>query len=68
MYLSTLSIINYFNILGAVIMGLGSIIFMVPHFTAESNLTTHINNSNSDNICRGIPLREQDMGLGKYEI
>lgn len=47
-------------------MGLGSMIFMVPHFTAEPNLMTAVNNSSSDNICRGISLREQDMGLGKY--
>ncbi|XP_058810362.1 solute carrier organic anion transporter family member 5A1 [Phymastichus coffea] len=51
--------------IGAVIMGLGSMIFMVPHFTAEPNLTTNTNQSNSDNICRGISLREQDMGLGR---
>ncbi|XP_014616606.1 PREDICTED: solute carrier organic anion transporter family member 5A1 isoform X2 [Polistes canadensis] len=51
--------------IGAVIMGLGSMIFMVPHFTAEPNLTTNSNNSSSDNICRGISLREQDMGLGR---
>ncbi|XP_001605896.2 solute carrier organic anion transporter family member 5A1 isoform X1 [Nasonia vitripennis] len=51
--------------IGAVIMGLGSMIFMVPHFTAEPNLTTNANNSSSDNICRGISLREQDMGLGR---
>jgi len=54
-------------LLGAVIMGLGSMIFMVPHFTAEPNLTTTANHSNSDNICRGVSLREQDnMGLGKH--
>lgn len=48
-------------------MGLGSMIFMVPHFTAEPNLTTTANHSNSDNICRGVSLREQDnMGLGNY--
>lgn len=46
-------------------MGLGSMIFMVPHFTAEPNLTTTTNHSNSDNICRGVSLREQDMGLGE---
>lgn len=47
-------------------MGLGSMIFMVPHFTAEPNLTTTANHSSSDNICRGVSLREQDMGLGKF--
>ncbi|XP_043287756.1 solute carrier organic anion transporter family member 5A1 isoform X2 [Venturia canescens] len=51
--------------IGAVIMGLGSMIFMVPHFTAEQNLTTSSNNSSGDNICRGVSLREQDMGLGR---
>ncbi|XP_012149135.1 solute carrier organic anion transporter family member 3A1 isoform X4 [Megachile rotundata] len=51
--------------IGAVIMGLGSMIFMVPHFTAEPNLMTAANNSSSDNICRGVSLREQDMGLGR---
>ncbi|RLU16216.1 hypothetical protein DMN91_011976 [Ooceraea biroi] len=52
--------------IGAVIMGLGSMIFMVPHFTAEPNLTTTANHSSSDNICRGVSLREQDnMGLGR---
>lgn len=57
---------HIFYDLGAVIMGLGSMIFMVPHFTAEPNLTTTANHSSSDNICRGVSLREQDMGLGKY--
>lgn len=59
---------KYFLIIvipGAVIMGLGSMIFMVPHFTAEPNLMTAANNSSSDNICRGVSLREQDMGLGE---
>ncbi|XP_046468957.1 solute carrier organic anion transporter family member 3A1 isoform X1 [Neodiprion pinetum] len=51
--------------IGAVIMGIGSMIFMVPHFTAEPNLGTASNNSSSDNICRGVSLREQDMGLGR---
>lgn len=51
--------------IGAVIMGLGSMIFMVPHFTAEPNLMTTVNNSNSDNICRAISLREQDMSFGR---
>lgn len=49
-------------------MGLGSMIFMVPHFTAEPNLTTTANHSSSDNICRGVSLREQDMGLGKQVL
>lgn len=71
-YQTTFIFIYFFGILivviiisGAVIMGLGSMIFMVPHFTAEPNLMTAANNSSSDNICRGVSLREQDMGLGK---
>ncbi|XP_015110439.1 solute carrier organic anion transporter family member 5A1 [Diachasma alloeum] len=51
--------------IGAAIMGLGSMIFMIPHFTAEQNLTTTLNNSSSDNICRVVSIREQDMGLGR---
>lgn len=51
--------------IGAVITGLGSMVFVIPHFTAEPNLTTTSNASNSDNICRGVSLREQDMGLGR---
>lgn len=53
---------------GAVITGLGSMVFVIPHFTAEPNLTTTSNASNSDNICRGVSLREQDMGLGKLKL
>lgn len=46
-------------------MGLGSMIFMVPHFVGEPNLTTASNNSSSNNICK-LVLREQDMGLGEF--
>ncbi|XP_049948541.1 solute carrier organic anion transporter family member 5A1 [Schistocerca serialis cubense] len=51
--------------IGSVIMGIGSMVFMVPHFIAEPNLGTMLANSSSDNICRGVSLREQDMGLGR---
>lgn len=50
---------------GAVIMGAGSLVFMVPHFIAEPNLSTTLANNTNDNICRGVSLREQDMGLGR---
>lgn len=43
-------------------------VFVIPHFTAEPNLTTTSNASNSDNICRGVSLREQDMGLGTLHL
>lgn len=39
---------------------------MVPHFTGETNPGVSLNNNKSlDNICRGVSLRELDMGLGR---
>lgn len=46
-------------------MGIGSIVFMVPHFTGELNPGVSLANQSSDNICRGVSMREQDMGLGR---
>lgn len=46
-------------------MGIGSLVFMVPHFIAESNSGISNSNSSQDNICRGVSVREQDMGLGR---
>lgn len=51
--------------LGAVIMGIGSLVFMLPHFTGEPNPGISLANSSSDNICRGVPVREIDIGLGR---
>uniref|UniRef100_A0AAG5DHK4 Kazal-like domain-containing protein n=1 Tax=Anopheles atroparvus TaxID=41427 RepID=A0AAG5DHK4_ANOAO len=51
--------------IGAVIMGIGSLVFMVPHFTGEPNPGITIDNKTSDNICRLVSVREQDMGLGR---
>uniref|UniRef100_A0A1B0D282 Major facilitator superfamily (MFS) profile domain-containing protein n=1 Tax=Phlebotomus papatasi TaxID=29031 RepID=A0A1B0D282_PHLPP len=51
--------------IGAVIMGVGSLVFMVPHFTGEANPGIVIENKTSDNICRGVSVREQDMGFGR---
>lgn len=41
-------------------------VFMVPHFTAEPHLGDSALNANysAENICRGVSVREQDMGLG----
>ncbi|KAF4518205.1 hypothetical protein B566_EDAN005930 [Ephemera danica] len=52
--------------IGSLIMGVGSMVFMVPHFTAEPPLSENALNlhNNSENICRGVSVREQDMGLG----
>ncbi|KAJ6630890.1 Solute carrier organic anion transporter family member 5A1 [Pseudolycoriella hygida] len=50
---------------GAVIMGIGSLVFMVPHFTGEPNPGVSLQNQTSDNICRGVSLRDMDMGLGR---
>lgn len=46
-------------------MGIGSLVFMVPHFTGEPNPGISLVNQSSDNICRGISLRELDLGLGR---
>ncbi|XP_075974203.1 organic anion transporting polypeptide 30B [Anticarsia gemmatalis] len=50
---------------GAVIMGIGSLVFVLPHFIAEVNSETLMNNKSDDNICRLPRALEQDMaGLG----
>lgn len=46
-------------------MGIGSLIFMVPHFTGEPNPGISLANETSDNICRGVSLRDIDLGLGR---
>ncbi|XP_075151615.1 organic anion transporting polypeptide 30B [Haematobia irritans] len=51
--------------IGAVIMGIGSLVFMVPHFTGEPNPGVSIANETSDNICRSALVRNQDMDLGR---
>ncbi|XP_071442039.1 solute carrier organic anion transporter family member 3A1 [Hetaerina americana] len=54
---------------GSVIMGIGSMVFMIPHFVAEPHSgddPASGANSTSDNICRIVAsIREQDMGLGR---
>ncbi|XP_038208438.1 solute carrier organic anion transporter family member 5A1 isoform X2 [Zerene cesonia] len=51
---------------GAVIMGIGSLVFVVPHFIAEANSEMLSNNKSDDNICRLPRALEQDMGgLGR---
>ncbi|XP_011292792.2 solute carrier organic anion transporter family member 4A1 isoform X1 [Musca domestica] len=51
--------------IGAVIMGIGSLVFMVPHFTGEPNPGVSIANETTDNICRSALVRNQDMDLGR---
>ncbi|XP_016941807.3 solute carrier organic anion transporter family member 3A1 [Drosophila suzukii] len=51
--------------IGAVIMGIGSLVFMVPHFTGEPNPGIAIVNKTSDNICKSALVRNQDMDLGR---
>lgn len=46
-------------------MGFGSLIFMVPHFIAEPHASSSMSNYSNDNICKGVSIREQDMGLGR---
>lgn len=50
---------------GAVIMSIGSILFMVPHFIADEPNGIELANSTEENMCRGVTVREQDMGLGR---
>ncbi|KAM3967710.1 organic anion transporting polypeptide 30B isoform 1-T2 [Aphomia sociella] len=51
---------------GAVIMGIGSLVFVLPHFIAEVNSETLMNNKSDDNICRLPRALDQDMGgLGR---
>lgn len=42
-------------------MAIGSLIFMVPHFTGEDNPSISIANDSADNICRSVPYRELDL-------
>lgn len=46
-------------------MGIGSLVFMLPHFIAEPHLGSTNATVGSDNICRTVSVREQDMGLGR---
>lgn len=49
--------------IGAIIMAIGSLIFMLPHFTGEPNPGISLANQTADNICRGVPVREAlDLG------
>lgn len=48
--------------IGAIIMGIGSIIMGIPHFTGEINPGISLANHTSDNICRGVSVRELDFG------
>ncbi|RZC42771.1 solute carrier organic anion transporter family member 5A1 [Asbolus verrucosus] len=50
---------------GAVIMGVGSLIFMVPHFIGDENIGEVIINNTDENMCRVISVHEEDMGLGR---
>lgn len=49
-------------------MGIGSLVFMVPHFTGEPNPGVSLQNQTSDNICRGVSLRDMDMALGTLSL
>lgn len=42
-------------------MAIGSLIFMVPHFTGNVNPSISIANDSLDNICRNVPYRELDL-------
>lgn len=59
------SIESLLPVSGAVIMGVGSMIFMVPHFTSDSSANFIVHNVTQDNICRAVSLRQKDMDLGR---
>jgi solute carrier organic anion transporter family, member 3A len=46
-------------------MGIGSMLFALPHFIGEQNPGIMLDNRTDDNICRLVSVREQDMGLGR---
>lgn len=54
------------NLAGAVIMGVGSVLFSIPHFSGETNAGILVDNKTNDNICRLVSVRESDMGLGRF--
>lgn len=52
---------------GAVIMGIGSLVFMIPHFVADEITGETTANNSDENMCRIITVQvhEEDMGLGR---
>ncbi|KAK6619639.1 hypothetical protein RUM43_012396 [Polyplax serrata] len=64
-YLGSTRHIPVWIAIGAVIMGVGSMIFMVPHFTSDSSANFIVHNVTQDNICRAVSLRQKDMDLGR---
>lgn len=46
-------------------MGIGSLIFMLPHFTGEPNPGIMIDNKTADNICRLVSVRKQEDMIGR---
>lgn len=43
-------------------MGIGSLVFVVPHFIAEANSEMLANNKSEENICRMPRSLEQEIG------
>ncbi|EEB20444.1 organic anion transporter, putative [Pediculus humanus corporis] len=64
-YLGSTRHIPVWIAIGAVITGVGSMIFMVPHFTSDSSSNFLVHNVTQDNICRAVSLRQKDMDLGR---
>ncbi|XP_065344246.1 solute carrier organic anion transporter family member 5A1 [Cloeon dipterum] len=65
-YLGSRKHIPIWIAIGSLVMGIGSMVFMVPHFYAEPHLADGNSGSSnaSENICQRVSVREQDMGLG----
>lgn len=58
--------IRFIALTGALVMGIGSTLFSIPHFIGEPNPSIMLDNKTDDNICRLVSVREQDMGLGRF--
>lgn len=48
-------------------MGIGSLVFVVPHFIAEVNSETLAHNQSEENICRLTHALDQDM-VGRLSV
>ncbi|CAH0762197.1 unnamed protein product [Bemisia tabaci] len=51
--------------IGALIMGIGSILFILPHFIAEPYSGDLMTNTSNENICKVVSVREHDLGFGR---
>lgn len=48
-------------------MGVGSVLFSIPHFSGEINLGIVVDNKSNENICHLVTVRQNEIGLGRIE-